>query len=274
LAISSLFATYCFDARGKGAKPMSQANTPEQKIAPKSLLRYRPIGEQKDAPGKSQARSSAPPVQRPSRLSNRTENESDATWKRPAAARSGLTGQQKPPLSALPPSHHTSIPRSSTPIAKKTRTTQAVRIHLTQVHPLLLLGLGMILMLLLWILVSTVFGWASVTLAMLRYGNPPTYQVDVYVGHNEHPGQPSHFIALNLHRHIEIIEIEGGDPAHTRLYPGPQLYGSQDNVTPATLSFITPKGKKYPDMILHIGNAQLTYTNNGQAFVSPLSSTP
>ena len=258
------------------SEPMSEPKAPEQKIAPKSVLRHRPIDEQKDGAGNAQERSFAPTIQRTSRLSNRMASDSIPSWKRPTSASTGSIGHTSQQRSASLPPSRPSRPSyyahpSSLPIRQK--TTQAVRPHLSSYHPLLLLGLGMLLVVFLWMLLSTVLGWANTALDTLRYGNPPTYQTDVYVGHNEHPGQPSHFIVLNLHRHIEIIEIEGGDPTHTRIYPGPQLYGSQDDMTPATLSFSTPKGKKYPNMILHIGNAQLTYLNTGQTFTSPLSIT-
>lgn len=256
---------------------MSEPKAPEQKIAPKSLLRHRPIGE-KDVVGEAQEPVGVPTIQRTSRLSKQSGSDSVPVWKRPTTTSTAYIGQRRPTSHSVPPiasstrstRTHTSSPTSM----HRAKTTQTVGSHLTHYHPLLILGLGMMLMILLWMLFSTLLGWANTTLETLRYGNPPTYQTDMYVGHNEHPGQPTHFIALNLHRHIEIIEIEGGDPAHTRIYPGPQLYGSQDDLTPATLSFLTPRGKKYPDMILHIGNAQLTYTNNGQTFTSPLSNTP
>lgn len=239
---------------------MSEPQAPEQKIAPKSLLRHRTIGEQKDVAAPVQEPVFAPTTQRTSRLSKQTGSDSVPIWKRPTATSTAYTGQRRSASpSALPsfPSSRASRTHTSSPTTIQKTRTRGVR--LTHYHPLFILGLGMMLMIFVWMLLSTLLGWANTAFDTLRYGNPPTYQADVYVGHNEHPGQPSHFIALNLHRRIEIIEIEGGDPAHTRIYPGPQLYGSQDDVTPVTLSFVTPKGKKYPNMILHIGNAQLTY---------------
>ena len=122
-------------------------------------------------------------------------------------------------------------------------------------------------MLVLWTLISTVVGWAAITLDDIRYGRPRTYQTDAFVGHNVQTGKPSHFIVLNLHRHIEIIEIEGSDPAHTRIYNGPTLSGAQDDLTPATLRFVTPHSQKYPNMLLVIGQTQLLYLNTGETFL-------
>ncbi len=138
---------------------------------------------------------------------------------------------------------------------------------LFQAHPLLLLGLGMIGMLLLWVVLSSVWSWAGVTLDDLHYGRPRTYQTDTWVGHNEQTGHPSHFIALNLNGRVEIIEIAGGDPTHTRIYPGPQLYGTLGELTPVTIRFVTPSGKKYPNMIVLFGGSQLVYLNVGGTFI-------
>ncbi len=109
-------------------------------------------------------------------------------------------------------------------------------------HPLLYLGIGMIVMLALWTLLSLTVSWGSTTLNDLRYGRPRTFQVDAFVGHNEAAGTPSHFIALNLHGRIEVIEFPGGDSARARIYLGPQLYGTDADLIPVTLSFVDVNG--------------------------------
>jgi hypothetical protein len=86
-----------------------------------------------------------------------------------------------------------------------------------QVHPLLWLGVGMLAMLLLWVALSAFFGWVHTVLDDVQYGRPRTFQMDAWVDHSEQSGTPSHFIALNLNRHIEIIEIPGGDATHTHV---------------------------------------------------------
>jgi len=98
---------------------------------------------------------------------------------------------------------------------------------------------------------SIVTTWFTTTLNDLRYGRPRTFQVDAYVGHNEPPGMPSHFLAVNLHGRIEIIELPGGDASHARIYIGPQLYGSDADLIPVTLSFIDVNGDHKPDMIIN-----------------------
>jgi hypothetical protein len=144
-----------------------------------------------------------------------------------------------------------------------------------RVHPLLYLGLGMIAMLVLWMLLSALISWVSVTVNDFRYGRPRTFQTDAWVGHNEQTGLPSHFIALNLNGHIEIIEIAGGDPAHSRIYSGLQLYGSGKDLVPATLTFVDVNGDHKPDMMVNIpGSASssnidlgsMVFINTGSAF--------
>lgn len=133
-------------------------------------------------------------------------------------------------------------------------------------HPLTYLGLGMTGMLLLWMLLSTALGWSQTLLDDMRYGRPRTFQMDAMVGHNEQPGRPSHFIALNLNRNIQIIEIAGGDPAHTHIYTGPQLYGAHDDLVPVTLSFLDVNGDHHPDMLITFQDSRIVYINDGDHF--------
>ena len=55
---------------------------------------------------------------------------------------------------------------------------------------------------------------------------------DAVVGHNDSPANPSHFIALNLNRHIVIIELPGADPSKAKIYTGPILLGDGQDLTP------------------------------------------
>lgn len=133
-------------------------------------------------------------------------------------------------------------------------------------HPLLYLGLGMIAMLALWTGLTFVVGWWNTTWDDWHYGRPRTFQIDAYVGHNETLGSPSHFIALNLHGRIEIIEFPGGDASKARIYIGPQLYGNGEDLVPVTLSFVDVNGNHQPDMIVHFQNTQIVYINEQGSF--------
>lgn len=206
--------------------------TATEKIAPRSVLRHRPLGN-------AQAQSSITPVaQRASRVRSQPKVQDDED----ASDRS--TGVQ----------------------AKEPR----------RAHPLLYLGVGMLVMLAIGTGLSFVVPWVHTTLDDLRYGRPRTFQVDAFVGHNEQAGMPTHFIALNLHRHILIIELPGGDPAHARIYSGPVLYGAGDDLVPVTLSFADVNGDHKPDMIIHLhyqgwfgftdSEQQLVYINENGGF--------
>jgi hypothetical protein len=135
-----------------------------------------------------------------------------------------------------------------------------------RVHPLLYLGLGMLCMLALWCVVLPAVNWMHTTLDDLRYGRPRTFQVDAFVGHNESAGVPSHFIALNLNGHLEIIELPGGDAAHARIYSGPQLYDPDADLIPVTLDFADVNGDHRPDMIVHFQDTRIVFLNEDGAF--------
>ncbi|MBV9229826.1 MAG: hypothetical protein JOZ18_10975, partial [Chloroflexi bacterium] len=70
---------------------------------------------------------------------------------------------------------------------------------------------GMVIMVLLVMSLSALLSWWQVYQDDLHYGRPRTFQMDAVVGHGDSQSNPTHFIFLNLHRHVEIIEIPGGD---------------------------------------------------------------
>jgi len=135
-----------------------------------------------------------------------------------------------------------------------------------RIHPLVFLGIGMITMLALWTLVTTVANWWSVKWDDIQYGRPRTFQIDAVVGHNDAPSNPSHFIVINLYGRIEIIEFPGGDGSKARIYIGPQLYGTGSDLVPVTLSFVDVSGNGHPDMIVHFENTQIVFVNENGGF--------
>ena len=141
-----------------------------------------------------------------------------------------------------------------------------------QAHPLLYLGIGMLSMVVLWTVLSGVIHWANVTLDDLRYGRPRTAQYDVVVGHTDSLANPSHFIVINLNRRIEVIEFPGGDPSHAHIYMGPQLYGPDDDLTPATLSFVDVLGNHKLDMIINVQQSHIVFINDQGTFRQPTAS--
>lgn len=230
----------------------------DERIIPRSALRHRPIGE--PGGGKEKTAILQPVAQRASRTQP-GESEEIAEWKRI------ITGEPAPdtrPTTATATKTARLAPKRNRTRLRMTATRQPKSsVH---AHPLLYLGLGMTAMLVLWMLLSAVVNWTTLTMDDMRYGRPRTFQTDARVGHNEQNGTPSHFIAINLNRHIQIIEISGGDPAHTRIYSGPQLYGANDDLVPVTLSFQDVNGDHKPDMIVSFQNTRMIYINDQGGF--------
>ncbi|HEV2583158.1 MAG TPA: hypothetical protein VGT44_20020 [Ktedonobacteraceae bacterium] len=133
-------------------------------------------------------------------------------------------------------------------------------------HPFFYLAVGMIFMLALWAILTSVASWWSVKSDDIQFGRPRTFQIDAVVGHNDSPSNPSHFIAINLNGRIEIIEFPGGDGSKARIYIGPQLYGTGEDLVPVTLSFIDVNGNHRPDMVLHFQNTQIVFVNENGGF--------
>ena len=100
-------------------------------------------------------------------------------------------------------------------------------------HPLLYVGLGLLIMVLGYLLFGAVSSWWQTAVDGWQYGYPRTFQTDAVVGHHDSPANPSHFIAINLHSHIEVIEFPGGDVTHARVYVISTLIGSGEDLSPS-----------------------------------------
>lgn len=135
----------------------------------------------------------------------------------------------------------------------------------TRINALVWLGLGMIMMIFLWIGFSNLLNWWQMHQDDSAYGRPRTFQIDAVVGHNDSSGNPSHFTAINLDRHVIVIEIPGRDPTKARIYPITTLFGDGQELTPVTLSFKDVTGNGLPDMEIHIRDQTIVMVNeNGQ----------
>src|SRR5258708_5010360 len=161
--------------------PLLEA-TDEERITPKSILRYRSVGE--DA-----LLIAGPPVaQRASRARPVDVDDDVVEWKRGT----GDMETQKirtPPLAkrVTTATKSKALPQTPRPQAMPRPRKQRTR----QVHPLLYLGLGMIAMLMLWMVLSTIFGWVTKISNNIHYGYPRTFQTEACVGHNQQTGSHS-----------------------------------------------------------------------------------
>lgn len=121
-------------------------------------------------------------------------------------------------------------------------------------HWLVPVGMGMLAMLVLWMLASSVLAWGIQRYDDIIYGNPRTYQTDQAVGHGgDSATHPSHFIAVNLHRQAVVYEIMAGDPAKSVSYVAPvYIVGEGGDLAPITLEFRDVTGDHRLDMVIHI----------------------
>jgi hypothetical protein len=133
-------------------------------------------------------------------------------------------------------------------------------------HWLLIFGVGMLATLALWTGGNMLLGWWQAKQDDWHYGRPRTFQMDAVVGHNDSVANPSHFIAINLNRHVEVIECPGGDCSHAVIYVGPILFGDGQEITPVTLTFQDVNGDGKPDMVIHILDQRIVFINDNGKF--------
>ena len=144
-----------------------------------------------------------------------------------------------------------------------------------RVHWLLFVGVGMIAMLGVWVIGSSLLAWGSYEYNNIVYGTPRTYQTDAVVGHGgDSPQHPSHFVAINLDRQAIIIELMAGNPAKSIDYVVPYyILGPGGDLTPITLSFRDVTGNGKLDMIvdIHLSPQDQTFVfvNDGTKFRAP-----
>ena len=240
-------------------------------VSTRSVLRHRPVGTRTAPTGKHSVvtHATAPVAQRASRP-RPGDVTGDVVMRHHNDEIADVERETYPSVHTQPGNRRAIVVTSTgLPQTPRPRTGQIKRetIHLQRhVHPLLYLGIGMLGMLVLWTLLSAGLGWFNVTLNDFRYGRPRTFQTDAFVDHNEQNGVKSHFIALNLNGHIEIIEFPGGDATHAHVYLGPQLYGSNNTLVPVTLSFADLNGDQKPDMIVTFQGSRTVFINDQGMF--------
>jgi hypothetical protein len=135
-----------------------------------------------------------------------------------------------------------------------------------KVHWLAILGIGMTIMILLFIGWALISNWWTNHQLDSTYGFPRTYQVDEVVGHGDSTDHPSHFIFLNLNGHVIITELPGGDVTHAKIYSGPQIFADNPSSVPVTGEFKDVNGDGKVDLIVHIGEQRIIYLNDGTQF--------
>jgi hypothetical protein len=128
-------------------------------------------------------------------------------------------------------------------------------------HWLLFVGLAMIIMIVGWIAFNALGSWWQTTQDDWHYGRPRTFQTDAVVGHNDSVANTSHFIAVNLNRHVLIVELPGGNASKARIFNGPILIGPGQDLAPVTLTFQDVNGDGSLDMIINVQDAHFVFIN-------------
>lgn len=136
----------------------------------------------------------------------------------------------------------------SSPPVRKEGTVQ----RLKHMHWLFLVGLGMAIVISLWVAGSVGLSWGTQVYNNLTYGTPRTYQTDAVVGHGDSTAKPSHFIAMNWNHQAMVIEFKAGDPKQSVSYVAPIYIVGDDGLAPVTLEFRDVNSDKAVDMIVHI----------------------
>jgi hypothetical protein len=138
--------------------------------------------------------------------------------------------------------------------------------------PLVGIGIGMVLAVVVVFLGQFVIGWIGTTWNDLHYGYPRTFQIDAVVGQGDSREHPSHFLALNLKGQIEVIDLPAGDASHAKIYLGPHLYGPDAALVPVTLQFVESQHPHQPDMVVRFQGQHIVFRNAQGSFHTPPSS--
>jgi hypothetical protein len=125
---------------------------------------------------------------------------------------------------------------------------------------------GLLALLALYVLLSSLVGAGRVLVDDMRYGRPRTYHLTANIGRPEEANAPTHLIAMNLDRQVVIVEIPGGDSTQVRTLPGPYLFGAGEDLTPVTMRLADMNGDTAPDLIVRVKDEEMVYVNRDNSF--------
>jgi hypothetical protein len=135
---------------------------------------------------------------------------------------------------------------------------------------MMVLGLALIVMIVGWFVFTLVADWWTNTTDDWKYGNPRTYQTDQFVGQGDSPDHPDHFIVVNTHGQVIVIQL---NPQHPELNHTYGITTASDPKTPVSLVF-RPNGNTWA-MYALVGDTNpytVEYVSNGKQFVPATTS--
>lgn len=147
---------------------------------------------------------------------------------------------------------------------KKTRRITYRRIDRSTL--MIIVSLIIIVMVGGWWLLTTVSTWWTDWQDDLHYGNPRTFQVDQFVGQGDSPIFPDHFLAVNIHGRVVVVQLNAQHPELDHTYG----ITTTDPKTPVSLSF-RQSGSAVAMYVLIEATTPYTVelVSNGKQFVSP-----
>jgi len=136
-------------------------------------------------------------------------------------------------------------------------------------HPLFWVGIILLATVLLWVGIDQAVAWGTNELNTIRYGAVRTFQIDEVVGGGDNALHPSHFLALNLHGNITILEFPAGDATRVRVLATTALTGPDVDQAIVTLRFVDVNHTGYPDLLIDIAGVQSVLINDQGTFRPP-----
>jgi len=136
-------------------------------------------------------------------------------------------------------------------------------------HPLFFIGIGTLVTLLLWVGATQLMAWGTNEYNAIVYGSPRTFQIDAVVGQDDNAQHESHFLAINLHGVVTILDFPAGDPSHVRELASFSVPGPHADQAVAILRFIDFAQNGRPAMLITIDRIQSILVNDGKTFRQP-----
>ncbi|HEY4386028.1 MAG TPA: hypothetical protein VGN34_16350 [Ktedonobacteraceae bacterium] len=155
-------------------------------------------------------------------------------------------------------------PRTTTQHPRRAQRAGALVAQARQAHPVVIVGLSMLITLLLLCVAQSIWSWGHAQLDTWQYGYPRSMQRDQTVGH-EVGHTLSHFEAMNIRGQIYVLEIPGGNSAGSRLYVGPHLVGANADLAPVILTF--QGDSRHLDMFIEVQGLVIHFKNTGKTYV-------